>query len=274
MHGWTVPHSEAKLQSVGRLAANPFGLYDMYGNATEFTVTPQGQVVDRGGQSGETAQRARSAWRLPIEKVTETHAHRGFRVVLVGDGNAKAPPAEAWVPLFNGMDLTGWQTDQPDKWKVENGEIIGHGSKGYLERTGKKFENFHCRLEAMINADGWGGLAFRNSGESHGNVSICPKLGKTGSLFFFSKGNNQLLHRPEKQLASPDTWINLELIVQGKTVVVLVNGQKTAEATIDGLPDRGLIFLNADAPGTVIRFRKIEIRELAATKAGEGKQPE
>jgi sulfatase modifying factor 1 len=96
-HGWTYPHSKGK-QPVGRLAANPFGLYDVYGNATEFTVTPQDQIFDRGGQSGESAQRARSAWRLPVEKVTETHAHRGFRVVVVGDLKAKTP-AKAVAPF-------------------------------------------------------------------------------------------------------------------------------------------------------------------------------
>ena len=69
------------------------------------------------------------------------------------------------MQLFNGKDLTGWQTDQPDQWKVQNGAIIGHGEQGYLTLTGKKFENFHCRLEAKINADGWGGLAFRITAE-------------------------------------------------------------------------------------------------------------
>lgn len=183
----------------------------------------------------------------------------------------KEPPPEqrGWIHIFNGTDLNGWNSPQRNKWKVEDGAIIGYGSKGYLGSTDNRFENFHLRLEAMINADGWGGVAFRNTGENHGSVSICPKLGKTGSLFFFSKGNNQRLHQPEKQLASPDTWLNLELIVRGKTAVVLVNGTKTAEARIDGLPERGPIFLNADAPGTVIRFRKIEIKELPSTPAAE-----
>jgi flagellar motor protein MotB len=59
--------------------------------------------------------------------------------------------------------------------------------------------------------------------------------------------------------------LNLEVIVQGKKVVVLVNGTKTAEASIEGLADRGPIYLNADAPGTVIHFRRIEIKPLPPT---------
>lgn len=99
-HGWTVPHSSGMNQPVGRLAANPFGLFDVYGNATELTTTPQQTVVERGGQAGESAQRARSAWRVPVEKVNETHARRGLRVVCKVEpasepSNVATPPIPA-----------------------------------------------------------------------------------------------------------------------------------------------------------------------------------
>ena len=83
--GWTVEHSGGKHQPVGQKRANPFGLFDVYGNAAELATTPQGEVVERGGQANETAWRARSAWRNPVTADDHPHARRGFRVVIVGD---------------------------------------------------------------------------------------------------------------------------------------------------------------------------------------------
>ncbi len=91
-HGWTLPHSNGKFYPVGRWAANPFGLFDMHGNAAELAVTPQEAAVERGGRSTESPLRARSAWRIPVEKAPETHFRRGFRVAIVGDLKVNQPP--------------------------------------------------------------------------------------------------------------------------------------------------------------------------------------
>src|SRR5262249_7572665 len=79
----------------------------------------------------------------------------------------KADPAgdtdkNGWVQLFNGKDLTGWKThpNQPGKWQVENGILIGSGPKSHLFSQGGTFENFHLRLEAKINQSGDSGVYF------------------------------------------------------------------------------------------------------------------
>ena len=68
--------------SVGRLSPNLFGLYDMYGNASQLTVSPQDQPVDRGGDAGVSARRARSATRFSaIIRMRRTFV-AGFRVAM------------------------------------------------------------------------------------------------------------------------------------------------------------------------------------------------
>ena len=41
-YGWTMPHFDGPARPVGRLAANPFGLFDVCGNVSEMTVSTQG----------------------------------------------------------------------------------------------------------------------------------------------------------------------------------------------------------------------------------------
>jgi uncharacterized protein (TIGR03067 family) len=93
--GWTSPQAEGLNHPVGRLAPNPFGLYDMYGNALELALTPQNKAVDRGGDAGMSAWRSRSASRYDVGHPDETNFRRGFRVAIVGDLAGKPPAARA-----------------------------------------------------------------------------------------------------------------------------------------------------------------------------------
>ena len=91
-YGWTAPHASGKHHPVGRLAANPFGLFDMYGNAGELVLAARGEEYQRGGTATESPQRARSAARVPARGDLDPIATRGFRVAVVGDLRSKVPP--------------------------------------------------------------------------------------------------------------------------------------------------------------------------------------
>ncbi len=98
-HGWTVPHAQGVLHAAGRLAPNPFGLMDLYGNASEIVVDNAGRAVERSGSPGQIAARCRSAFRWLIEKPNETVLGRGFRVALA--------VAESPVPKLLAINLNG-----------------------------------------------------------------------------------------------------------------------------------------------------------------------
>src|SRR5438309_10056437 len=69
---------------------------------------------------------------------------------------------DGWVQLFNGKNLTGWQTfgGTPATWTVENGILRGAGHDSYLVSE-RNYANFHLRAEARINPGGGWGMLFR-----------------------------------------------------------------------------------------------------------------
>lgn len=107
--GWYCWNSGGATHPVGQKLANAWGLYDMSGNAYEFTGDPfQGRYTrnpidpwqpltsaetdlpQRGGAATSVHHVARSAWRAPVERVMHGYTW-GFRLVRT------LTPNEAWT---------------------------------------------------------------------------------------------------------------------------------------------------------------------------------
>jgi hypothetical protein len=203
-----------------------------------------------------------------------------------------------WVPLFNGKDLTGWKIhDKPsasilevvkvekdgkvigydgklkgDKttrlWRVEDGKLIGSGPASHLFSERGDYVNFQYRVEAMINDKGNSGQYFRTEFgpgfpkgyEAQINATHGDKI-KTGSLYLPNVKEVLVLNEaPHK----PGEFFTQEVICIDDTITIIVNGKKT----VDGFKDpqarhkKGHFALQGHDPGTVVTFKKIEVKEL------------
>jgi hypothetical protein len=179
------------------------------------------------------------------------------------------PAAEEWVQLFNGKDLAGWQDHVSKYWSVENGILVsripadGEPDNGRLLSLRGEYADFHLRAEVKLNSGGDSGLFVRSRlSDNHGyQVQIYNGPGKaiTGSILVTP--DSRWIETTSGAPIADDTWFLLEVIGRGAHLVVKVDGKVVADV-IDSTSLRGHVQLEAGRPGTVVQFRKIEIREL------------
>jgi hypothetical protein len=189
-----------------------------------------------------------------------------------------ADVSSGFRPLFNGRDLTGWKPHprQPGDWRVEDGKLIGSGPKtSHLYSLRGDYKDFHLRVEARINDGGNSGVFVRASPNPAlpANNPAWPdgyeaqinsthwNQDRTGSLRGGADGKPVVFVRDAPVPAG--RWFELELIVEGNRIVVVVDHKKTAEYIDENrLYASGHIVLQQMDPQTVVEFRKISIREI------------
>jgi formylglycine-generating enzyme required for sulfatase activity len=188
---------------------------------------------------------------------------------------------DGWVQLFNGKDLTGWKKhpNKPGFWRVDDkGILVGEGPVDYafLATERDDFENFHLRVEARVDTpESDSGVFFRLASDLapdvvFDEVNICfdpaKRKEQTGSLLV-----NQQAPKKDRWLsaatglAAAKEWFTLEIIARGEHVVTKVNGKLALETRTPSGNRRGHFLLQQCGAQTIVRFRKIEIKELAPT---------
>lgn len=215
--------------------------------------------------------------RLPLVALA---ALAGAVAALPADDNKKDKDDASWVQLFNGKDLSGWQTHPDDKaeWDVKKGVLIGTGQVGHLYSERGDYTNFRYRIEAMINDHGNSGQYFRakmQKGfppgyEAQINATHGDPI-RTGSLY---PAFNPKLSKEDrakivvlKRLHEPDEWFTQEVIAVGNHIIIKVNGKTTVDFVDENNTySKGHFAIQQHDPGTVIKVRKIEVKELPKDK--------
>jgi len=153
---------------------------------------------------------------------------------------------DGWVSMFNGKDLSGWksnaateeQADQKkDVFTVEDGKIKITGGRAHLFYVGPdgnaKFKNFELKAKVMTTPGANSGIYFHTAFQESGwpskgfecqvnTTHTDPK--KTGGLYAVVDVMNDAPSRD-------NVWFDYDIKVEGKHVVLSVDGKVTAEWT-------------------------------------------
>lgn len=195
--------------------------------------------------------------------------------LIAASALAQAPPGGAWVPLFNGKDLSGWKNNGNEKWWVENGEILaesGANKYGYLT-TEKTYRDFLLRVKFKCDGKGNYGVFLRSRIIGEGEygpdiegtqVEIDPDR-DTGGIYE-SGWRAWIAQNPAESIRAfkQGEWNELEIAIAARHVVTRLNGVQIVDFR-DPAPRffDGVIGLQLHTGGGArIHFKDIYIQDI------------
>ena len=200
--------------------------------------------------------------------------------VLIVTGTVRLTAAEAepgFTSLFDGTTFNGWKPAEVNKetWKIEDGAFVTRGKTCHLFYVGdlQPFKNFDLKVDVETEHNANGGIYFHTKYQSEG----WPRGGfecqvnnthtdwiRTGSLY----GLVNIATSP----ALDNVWYTQEIIVQGNSVTVLIDGLKVlqyneppgaqAGKDYERKLSEGTFALQAHDPGSVVRYKNIRVKRL------------
>lgn len=212
----------------------------------------------------------------PPETGARFVGRRRFLAALAASATLSAAQGaeDGFVPLFNGVDLTGWEGD-PFLWKVEDGQLIGR-SPGIAYNdfltTVRDYSDFILRFEVQLRDNiGNSGVQIR-SRRAPGSMEMIgyqADIGPTwwGSLYDESRRRVTLAAPSDaaiRQALKPTGWNDYEVRALGKRIILSLNGAVTVDYTEEdaSIEQSGLIGLQVHSgPALEARFRNIRIQE-------------
>ena len=207
--------------------------------------------------------------------------------------------AQEWKPLFNGIDLQGWELKGEGDWQVlAGGILIGHAvseekapfgpwpvsltqkqyhnwrqAQSWLYTT-REFGEFNLRLEYLTPSGGNGGVSIRDNTRGRFAYGANPDFDRTparngyeiqilnGVKTKYPSGSIYLFAPAAFGHEKKNDWNTLEIESRNAGIRVKLNGHDVAAHPGDpARPKTGPIGLQLHDRFSVILFRNIQIRE-------------
>ncbi|MCC7084876.1 MAG: DUF1080 domain-containing protein [Pirellulales bacterium] len=185
-----------------------------------------------------------------------------------------ASPEARFVPLFNGMNLDGWQGD-PDLWKVADGVIVGSTDNKKLKHnsflaTTKPYKNFVLKAKFKLRNYN-SGIQFRSEQMDdyivkgyQADIADNQFMG----ILYEERGRGILANVKPDEVAAhfkKGDWNQYVITTDGPHIKLQLNGFTTVDyqETSDQGAKQGIIALQIHAgPKMQVEFKDLEIREL------------
>ncbi len=178
----------------------------------------------------------------------------------------RSEPEGDWQRIFDGESLAGWKANEGEGWTVEDGSIVGRGSRSHLFSARGDYRDFELKARVRINDGGNSGLCFRTKfaagwppGYEAQVNSSHPDPQRTGSLYNLSSVRSALV--------PPNTWFDYHLtcqdVAEGVHVSIRVNGVTVVDQIDrERRHSEGHVALQQHHDGSVVWYKDLQIREL------------
>ncbi len=201
---------------------------------------------------------------------------------LLALGQAAFAAENAWVPLFNGKNLDGWeQKNGLAKYKAEDNCIVGMSvpnSPNSFLCTTKNYADFELEFEVKLDAALNSGCQIRSestpdyqNGRVHGYQVEIAVDGYSGGIYDEAR-RGKFLNKPEqptpeiRKLVKDNEWAKYRVSCQGDHIQTWVNGVQVTDLH-DSMTKTGFIGLQVHGVGNrteslFVRWRNLRIRTL------------
>ncbi len=195
---------------------------------------------------------------------TDCHGTHNITEDEPGERGISGSRQAAWIPLFNGKDLTGWEPAGNAKWAVENGTLVGTQGDDYAPGdllTDKSYKDFLLtvtyRVEWPCNSGVW--FRYQSAEKAYQADILEYKNPECYSGTLYCSGKMFLAMNTDKDLVDRDGWNTISVRADGDHLQVWLNARQVADVH-DDTSDSGRIGFQVH-PGQVFGPMKIVVRE-------------
>ncbi len=192
----------------------------------------------------------------------KTHSWTGVRAPSL-----KRVAAPAWgkpIKLTEGNTITGWHTEGPSQWTIQNGVLKSEKSGANLI-TDQKFDDFKLHVEFRIPKGSNSGVYLRGRYEVQvtDGKGMEPSFGELGGVYGFIA--------PSEMVAKePGEWQSFDVTLVGRMIALDVNGQRViTNQEVPGITG-GALDSNEGEPGPLYiqgDHGPVEYRNIVITPA-------
>ena len=175
------------------------------------------------------------------------------------------------INLFDGKSMEGWECDPPEQagdWKAVDGELLGEnpGEQASIIWTNQEFRDFEVELEYITLTDDYDSGIFIRGLSHQVQIGISRSLQKDMTACIYAPKDDQGSYPGQTDKVTAihkmGEWNHLKVIVTGKRIQTILNGEPMVDYTGVVLVDEGPIGLQLHGVHMSVKFKNIKVREL------------
>jgi len=193
--------------------------------------------------------------------------------------HSKKVTSSGWISLFDGKTLNGWRASEtPGTFKVIDGSIVVEGPRSHLFYDGPilnhNFKNFEFKAQVKTMPGANSGIYFHTAYQQEGFPDKGYEVQVNNSHTDWRRTGSLYAIEDIKEVYVKDNeWFELYFTVQGKRVIIKINGKTVVDYTEPAnvirttLPGRlisnGTFALQGHDPKSKTYFKDILVKPLA-----------
>ena len=178
-------------------------------------------------------------------------------------------PGGGWTTLIDGdKGMENFTPVGDANWRMEDGAIVADKGKGGFLLSKTAYKDFELRVEFWAADNANSGIYMRCADPKNLTDKTCYEANIFDQRPDQTFATGGIVHHGKvlQSLKAGGQWNTLEITVRGSRMTVVLNGVKTAESDKIQSPSGPIALqygtLPKGEPGGVIKFRKVQVREL------------